>query len=58
LLELARPAPISNSSSKHADGRSPRAERLVEAMKQQTATSGVLRIISSSPAEIQPVLTR
>src|SRR6266566_916273 len=31
-------------------------ERLVEAMKQQTATSGVLRIISSSPAEIQPVL--
>jgi len=25
-------------------------------MKQQTATSGVLRIISSSPAEIQPVL--
>jgi GAF domain-containing protein len=31
-------------------------ERLVEAMKQQTATSGVLRIISNSPTEIQPVL--
>jgi PAS domain S-box-containing protein len=31
-------------------------ERLVEAMKQQTATSEVLRIISNSPAEIQAVL--
>jgi hypothetical protein len=31
-------------------------ERLVEAMKQQTAISEVLRIISNSPAEIQAVL--
>src|SRR6266540_2105231 len=31
-------------------------ERLVEAMKQQAATSEVLRIISSSPSDIQSVL--
>jgi PAS domain S-box-containing protein len=31
-------------------------ERLVEARKQQAATSEVLRIISNSPTEIQPVL--
>jgi signal transduction histidine kinase len=31
-------------------------ERLVEAIKQQTATSEVLRIISDSPSEIQSVL--
>jgi transcriptional regulator with GAF, ATPase, and Fis domain len=31
-------------------------DRLVEAMKQQAATSEVLRIISNSPTEIQPVL--
>jgi len=31
-------------------------DRLIEAMKRQTATSEVLRIISNSPTEIQPVL--
>jgi hypothetical protein len=31
-------------------------ERIVEVMKQQTATSEILRIISNSPSEIQSVL--
>ena len=51
---VTKPAPIWNSSSKHADGARPRAEGLAEAMKQKTATSDVMRIISAPP--IQSVL--
>ena len=50
-----RPALIWSSSSRHAERKLAHArERLAEAMKQQTATSEVMRIISSSP--IQSVL--
>ena len=50
-----QPAPISNGSSKHPDERSPTCvSGLAETVKQQTAASEVMRIISSSP--IQSVL--
>jgi PAS domain S-box-containing protein len=55
LVELARPAPISNNSSKNTDGRSPtRRSAWSRRRSSKTGTSEMLRIISNSP--IQSVL--